>query len=201
MIRMFGLMCLVVLVGATLARTEETAPCPGNGQKPAEAPQVYVVQLTEFRMDQTAGTRLPTPEILESLEKAEQSGTIEVIETIRLSALQGHESTVQIGRTVLVSLGAAPAPGRPPVRQLQRERVGTLVKVTVEPVDEKVHVRLTYEASRLDDAAADDLPSETQSIQVQTVVTIDPATTFLAGGSTSKSSAFVALSVRALGGD
>lgn len=66
-------------------------------KKPVAALHSYVVKITEFRMNGHADEALPTKDIALSFEKLQKEGKADVLETVRLSVLEDHESMMQVG--------------------------------------------------------------------------------------------------------
>lgn len=171
---------------ATTTSVSETSGAPTN---------VYVVQLTEFRMKRASDVKMTAGEIIKEFEEKKDKGDIEIVETIRMSTLANFESMVQVGRKVTVVTGVMNAPGRAPVRQMQNQMVGTMVRLTAEPRDSKTMLRLSYEASRLDGEGEEDIPPDIKTFQIETSLLVDPAKLVLVGGSNADSTSYLVVSV------
>lgn len=155
----------------------------------------YVVQLTEFRMAKAADVNLSAGEIVKSLDELKENGEIEIIETIRLSALPRFESMMQIGKTASITVGVTNAPGRIQARQTQQQMVGTMVRLTAEPADGKILLKLAYEASRFEGEHSDETPPDIKTIQLNTTLLLEHSKTTLVGGTSAEATTFLAVSV------
>jgi hypothetical protein len=155
----------------------------------------YIVQLTEFRMKKSSDVQLSSIEILKSFDQLRDNGDIEIIETIRLSALPTYESMMQIGKKATVTVGVMNVPGRPQARQMQQEMIGTMVRLTAEPCDGKTLLKLSYEASRFEGERSNDSPPDTKTFQINTTLLLDRSKTTLVGGTSAESSTFLAVSI------
>ena len=155
----------------------------------------YIVQLTEFRFKKSSDMHIPSSEIVKSFDELKDNGDIEIIETIRLSALPSYESMMQIGNRATVTVGVMNAPGRGQTRQTQQQMIGTMVRLTAEPSDGKTLLKLSYEASRFEGEGSDDSPPDTKTFQINTTLLLDRSKTALVGGTSAGSSTFLAVSV------
>ncbi len=194
--RLSILLFLASIVISSASFSQEVQDTQDVSKKSGELLNVRVVQLTEFRMKKASDVHLSSSEIVKSFEEMKADGDIEVIETIRLSALPGHESMMQIGKTATVVVGVANAPGRGQVRQRQQQIIGTMVRLTAEPIDGKVLLKLSYEASRFEGEGSDDVPPDMKTFQVNTTLVLDPSQTVLVGGTSAESSTFLAVAVK-----
>jgi hypothetical protein len=182
----------------------------GQEEKPHEAgaasPKSYVVQFTEFRLKNAADPNLSAADIVQAFQQPNAEETLELIETVRLSALDGHESMVQFGKSAAVTMGVAnfggapnfPGGGRGNARQVQYRQVGTLVRLTAQSQAEKVLLKLSYEVSRLEapapDSAEDDAP-DVNVIQFNTTLLVEPGKPTLVGGTSAEPTDFLVVSV------
>ena len=78
---------------------------------------------------------------------------------------------------------------------MQQRQIGTLVRLTSRPKDEKVFLELFYEASRLEGAGTDDKPPDTVTVQFQTTLLIEPGTPTLIGSSSSDKTTVLLVSI------
>ena len=144
----------------------------------------YVVQFTEFKL-KTAGAELTTAAIMAAYERIQDSADIEVVETVRLSALEGFESMVQFGRRATVDVGVVNAgPGRQ-TRQTQQQMVGTTAQIIVQPKGEKLLLSLSYEASHFDGDGKEGSAPDTTSLQAKTTLMVEAGVPVLVAGATS----------------
>ncbi len=187
---------LVFMTASSFGSAQEIDSSQAALKQSSELGNVYIVQLTEFRMKKSADVHLSTSEIVKSFDEMKDNGDIEIIETIRLSALPSYESMMQIGRRATVTVGISNAPGRGQVRQMQEQMIGTMVRVTAEPCDGRTLLKLSYEASRFEGEGSDDSPPDTTSFQLNTTLLLEPSKTALVGGTSAGSSTFLAVSVK-----
>lgn len=161
--------------------------------KPAE--RRFVVQITEFRLPEAADPKLSSDELLKLYEKQRADGKAEVVEVLRLSALDGEEAMAQFGRRVAVTVGSVTAPARQPnaapavTRQVQHMMIGTMARVTVSSRDGQTTVDLVYESSRLESKGNDDVTPDTTSVQFKTRIAVTPGKPMLLGGTSAAGTA------------
>jgi hypothetical protein len=183
----------------------------GQEENPREAgaasPKSYVVQLTEFRFANAVDPKLTAAHIVHAFQQADAEKSFELIETVRLTALESHETMVQFGRNTAVTVGVANFSGAPNfpggrnTRQTQYRQVGTLVRLTAQSQAEKVLLKLSYEVSRLEAQAPDDLEADSPDvivIQFDTALLIEPGKPTLVGGTSAEPSNFLLVSVEEL---
>jgi hypothetical protein len=183
-------LCLIALSMSHLCFAQEVENSKSPPERGLGLAHAYMVQLTEFRIKKSTDAPVPTDEILKSFDELKDNGEIEIIETIRLSALPGYESMMQIGRRAAVTVGVMNAPGRGQTRQVQHQMIGTMVRLTAEPSNGKTLLKLTYEASRFEGEGTDDSPPDTKTLQFNTTLLLDPSKTSLVGGTSADSSTY-----------
>ena len=155
----------------------------------------YVIQVTELHTDVPIDAKMDSEELLDKFEQLKQDGKVELLKTVRLSALEGQESMAQFGRQTAVTDGTSQVmPGRA-VRNIRMTQVGTLVRVTVQRHEDEVLLKLTYEASRLGEQANQDSPPDVATVQCNTTLAVGRGQTVLAGGMFSANSTLLLVSV------
>ena len=179
----------LVIAGVSSAQDASTSS-DGAGK-----PSTYVVQLTEFRLNQTLDPSLSAAQILELVSKKDNNAGYEAIETIRLSTLSGMESMVQFGRRVNVTVGKTVTRGGETARNVQASDVGTIVRVTATPENGSVFLKLTYETSKLDGNGDEDTPPELTKTQISTTQLLELGQPRLVGSSTSTPTSVVVVTV------
>jgi hypothetical protein len=168
-----ALTAFLFLSAASLAQDEGARDTADKA--PESTLRSYVVQLTEFRWKGSTDPALSPRVIVRAVDQLRKDGKLDVIETVRLSALENHESMAQFGKSVPMTTGVADTrQGR--VRNVDFQQVGTMVKLTAVPKDGKVVLELQYEASRLNGEGAGDLPPSTLTTQFKTTPMIEPGT-------------------------
>jgi len=185
---------LAVVMASSLGSSQEIEKSQAASKKSSGSGNAYIVQLTEFRMKKS-DVHVSASEIIKLLDEMKDNGDIEVIETIRLSALPSYESMIQIGRRATITAGTMDAPGRGQTRLTQHQEIGTTVRLTAEPSGERTLLKLSYEAIRLEGEASDDIPPDTTAFEINTAMLLEPSKTVLVGGTSADSSAFLAVSV------
>jgi hypothetical protein len=182
--------------------------CLGNSSLGQDAPEPaaalpsassggesYLVQLTEFRIGDSSHAGWSTDEIVKRFERRDEGGDVEIVETIRLSAHRGCESMVQVGRRARVTVGVVTAPGRGSTRQMESHNIGTLVRLTAEPADGKVLLKLSYECSRFEGEGTDESPPDTTTFQIDTTLLLEAGKPTLVGGSSASPTSYLMVSV------
>jgi type II secretory pathway component GspD/PulD (secretin) len=156
-------------------------------------------------MKNAADPKLSAADIVQAFQQPKAEETLQVMETVRLSALEGHEAMVQFGKNAAVTVGVtnfSGAPnfpgGRGNARQVQYRQVGTLVKLTAQSQADKVLLKLSYEVSRLEGGSPDgpeaDAP-DMSVIQFNTTLLLEPGKPTLVGGTSAESTNFLLVSV------
>ncbi len=188
------LLALIVCLGNFALAVEDPKPA-GFFPRPKAGSESYLIQLTEFRVNDSAHARWSTDEILKRFERREGDETLEIVETIRVSALSGHESMVKVGRQARVAVGAITTPARAPTRQMESHSVGTIVSLIAEPADGMVLLKLNYSSSRFDEKGTDESPPDMVTVQYDATLLIDVGRTTLVGGSSAAPTSYLILSV------
>ncbi|MBI1313127.1 hypothetical protein GC176_17695 [bacterium] len=187
------LAALVPVSPAVFAQDEVTR----HGGVPDAKLQSYVVQLTEFRLNESADPTMKPQDIVKTFEKLTKDGKVDVIETVRLSALENYPSMAQFGRTAAVTTGVSISQrGRVPLKQ--QRQIGTLVQFTATPHNEKVLLKLQYEASRFDGAINDESSPDTLTTHFETTLLIAPGVPSLVGATTAGTTSVLLVSITEL---
>jgi type II secretory pathway component GspD/PulD (secretin) len=162
---------------------------------PVTAGAAHIVQVTELRANVPLALKTDSTELLAAVEQFQKDGKVDLLETVRIAALDGQEAMAQFGRQTAVTTGTTQsAPGRT-VRSIQMMQVGTLVRVTTQRQDGQVLLKLTYEASRLGEPVNEDSPPDVISVQCNTTLAVSPGQTVLAGGMSSGNSTLLLVTV------
>lgn len=154
----------------------------------------YNVELTEFRLKESLDPNLHVEKLAGVLREQKTSDIVELTETVRLSVLTNHESSVQFGKSVTVTVGAVvSANGR--ARSTQVRQVGTVARVTAMEEGGKVLLKLMYEASRNDGKGTDDSPPDVFTTKIETTILLKPDTPALIGGTSAEPSSYLLVTV------
>ena len=191
---MFRFLLGITLLGwlSSHAGAQDGKPQP---PPPVAAGASHIVQVTELRANVPLAPTMDSKELLAAVEQIRKEGKADLIETVRIAALDGQESMAQFGRQTAITTGTSQsAPGRM-VRSIQMTQVGTLVRVTTQSQDGKTVLKLTYEASRLGEPVNEDSPPDVISVQCNTTLVLSPGETVLVGGLSSAQSTFLLVTV------
>ena len=118
-------------------------------------------------MKKKSDVYISSSEVVKSFGELKENGDIEIVETIRLSALPSFESMMQMGKRATVTVGVSNAPGRGQTRQMQQQMIGTMVRLTAEPSDGKALLKLSYEASRFEGRGTDENGSDQGQFRIR----------------------------------
>lgn len=188
--RSLALLLVLGAWGAGVAAAQEDNPGAAS-PPPTPATRSYVVQFTEFRLQDSADPKLAAREIVQSFDALQAEGKLQVTETVRLSALEGCECMAQFGKQAAITVGVTRGQPAGYARQVQYQQVGTMVRVTAKAQQDRVALQLSYEASHLGESDADDRPPETSTIQYNTTLLLQPGAPALVGGSSAGPSSFL----------
>ncbi len=161
----------------------------------AVRPRTYVFQIAEIRTAEAAPVELTSAEVLKWLEEAQKSGQksgqIELLETVRLTVIEGQKSLAQFGRSVPVVTGESQTvEGRRQI--LERRDFGTIVNLVAKAIGDAVGVELGYEAARPSDGT-DGGPAEMTTTQVKSKLIVEPGKPTLVTAKSSKSGTYLVL--------
>ncbi|HYW78358.1 MAG TPA: hypothetical protein VE890_02240 [Thermoguttaceae bacterium] len=132
---------------------------------------------------------------MRTLDQLRKDGKIDLLETVRLSALEGHESMVRFGKLTTVTVAVQGIGQGRTVRRTDSRDVGTLVRLTARPEGEAILLTLQYEASRLDGPGQEDAPPDTGTVGVTTTMLIEPGQPTLAGSCRSDKTTLLIVSI------
>lgn len=174
-----------------LAQVRSSSPTlPPN----VKAEQFFVVQFTEFRFKHAPEVNRTANEIVQSYDLLNKEGKIELIESVRLTALEYHESTSQFGRTTSVTTGVTrTAQGQQ--RSVSNVPLGTMIQVTATPQDSKVLLKVAYTASRIDDNVVEEKQPEIVNVQFNTTLLLEIGKATLVGGTSSETNDFLMVTI------
>lgn len=205
MIRNLFIFCVAILLAESRGWAQDDADGPAA---PSVTTKSYVIELTKFRVKDSSIDQRSTDDIVKVFNRAkdnEEIDDVEIVETIRLTAVSGHQSMVQVGRVVAVTVGAVHRPGQPPVRNMQSQSIGTVVTATIVPDqtpndsgDGKVLLNLRYEASHHEGDGGDDSPPDTVSLQSEVKLAAELGKTVFVAGTSAERSSYLVVSVNEL---
>ena len=169
----------------TTAESEETVEAESKSWKR------YLVTVAEYRLREIGPSQLTTEGISAAIKDQKASP----VEAVMLSATEGNESRVSIGRTVSVAAGKVTARDRSTSRRTQRVDLGTIFSVELMSEGDQVKAGFSYEASRHLGEGTEDSPPEVVSTMIQTSQIFDLGQPTLVAASTSGGSSYVLLTI------
>lgn len=194
MVRLFSLATLLVCATSLLAQEAPSASTAGASDLEAVEIEVTIVQWVKHHGEATDSPTLDDID-LPSLEK---SGTIKVMERIRLSGLNQQRVYFQRGEQTPTVTGISNGP-RGAQRAIQYHMVGTSISITPAIRGDKIVLETKVERSTLDTQNGPALtdegenPKDRAAIVVsgvcQTTVAVSDGQTVLAGAIAHRSSA------------
>ena len=200
---LWALMIACGLAGIATAQDQPSQPVDPKPVTIAStgAGEVYRVSVTEVQFQGEAEVPKSGKDFPQLLEQLKQGGKVKLVETIQMSALTNQEAMAQFGRTVDVLVGMNMVPpgarggGGGPSRITSMRQVGTLLKVTIQPEQNKLHVKLMYEASRMATDGPDDRPQEMTTNVFGTTLLVEPGMPILIGSRNSDKNSLIYLVV------
>ena len=174
-------------------RQSNTSPDPS-----VKAEQSYFVQFTEFRFKHAVDLDVhrTSDEIVLSFDKLHKEGKIELIETIRLSALEYHENSVQFGKTMSVTSGVTRTAQGLQQQSRQTVPIGTMVQVKPTPQEGKVLLKVTYTVSRMHDNIGEEKQPDIVTVQLNSTLLLEIGKATLVGGFASDENDFLMVTIR-----
>ena len=159
-----------------------------------KAEQFFSVQLTEFRFKHPPEVNRTANEIVQSFDQLNKEGKIELIESVRLNALEYHESTAQFGKMTSVTQGVTrTAQGQQ--RSFSSLPLGTMIQVLATPQDSKVLLKIAYTASRIDENLSEEKAPEVVNFQFNTTLLLEIGKATLVGGVSSDTNDFLMVKI------
>lgn len=157
----------------------------------AVRPRSFVFQIAEIHTAEAAPIELTSSEVLKWLEGAQKSGQIELLETVRMTVVEGHQSLTQFGRSIAVVTGETQsAQGR--TQNRERREFGTIVNLAAKAIGDAVGVELGYDAARPGDGA-DGGAAAVTTTQVKTKLMVEPGKPTLVAAKSAKSGTYLVL--------
>jgi hypothetical protein len=183
---------ICALLFVTASAFAQDATTTGNA---ADSRASFVVQLTEYQLEQPIDQSLSAAAILEMLTTQRDGEKCRPVETIRLSTVSGTESMAQFGRVVNVIVGKATTARGETLRNMQAVDIGSMIRVTAIPQDERVAITLNFETSRISGDIDQDVPPSISKTQISTTQLLELGKPTLVGSSTTTSSSIFVVTV------
>ena len=127
-----------------LAIAEDPSPNSPDADVERVNGQGYFITLSEYKLLDPVPTAKTDEEIIRLIEERK----LEPVETIRLSAISGLESSVAFGKMVYVTVGQN-VNGRDRRSNITSFDTGTVLTITAAPQDDGVLVKIKYTSSRV----------------------------------------------------
>jgi hypothetical protein len=166
-----GIIALAIALHPLALAWGQEAP----GEK-AESPSRFVVELTQIVIPEadaeTVKSLLADAKQRDAaLNKLEEAGKIKLHQSILLTALENAQAMAQFGNRVPIVTGSTIGPGGR-TRNVHFENVGTLVRLTARLDGEKAMMEINFEDSRVEASNEPDLPASTNTLTVNSTVTM-----------------------------
>ena len=174
-------------------RQSSTTPDPS-----VKAEQSYFVQFTEFRYKHATDLDVhrTSDEIVLSFDKMLKEGKIELIETIRLTALEFHDNSVQFGKTTSVTSGVTRTAQGIQQQSRQSVPIGTLVQVKPTPQENKVLLKVAYTVSRMDNNIGEEKQPDIVTVNLNSTLLLEIGKATLVGGFASDENDFLMVTIK-----
>ncbi len=139
-----SLMLLVLWSTPALSQVTDLSVAPSADK----ATQVYTIQFIEFRTKPGVEFTDKGRDFTQTFEKAKTDGKVELVESMRLTALEKNPISVSFSKNIAITTGATQTQfGRS--RNMQQMQIGTSVEGIAMEKDGKVILNFTYQSSRL----------------------------------------------------
>lgn len=167
---------LVIAMVALLIGIVTTSP---SAQEPAAAASSttnnasnLVATLTEYRFKTQIDPKIDVTELLKQTEELKKQGSLESIETLRVSFREGTEFTFQHGKQVPFVTGTNVSASGKTLQNIQMREVGLILKLLATKAEGKINVDLEYDAARLEESK-DELPATVSKMRVNTKILLE----------------------------
>ena len=168
-ISLLGMVALLIGIVTTSPSAQEpvaTASAPNNNASN------LVATLTEYRLKTQIDPKIDTTEFLKQTEALKKQGSLESIETLRVSFREGTEFTFQHGKQVPFVTGTSVRASGETIQNIQMREVGLILKLLATKAEGKISVDLEYDAARLEESK-DDLPATVSKMRIGTKLLLE----------------------------
>ncbi|MEO8269081.1 MAG: hypothetical protein ABI557_05140 [Aureliella sp.] len=156
--------------------------------------QSYTVTVVELHLKEGVDSSLSPASISKDFEKLAAAGSLYLVETVSLTLVEKHQTNVQFGKTVAVTMGVTNSQfGK--TRNSTQIPLGTSVKATAEPLGDKVLLKLDYQASRITGEVNEDETPDVEQIQIDTSILLKLGQRVTVAGNSREDSKFLLVSV------
>jgi hypothetical protein len=166
----------------------------GQGQnalaQEALPPQSYMLTLVEFRMKVPEGGEMKVENIAKDYERLLAAGSLSSVETVRLSLLEGHPMEALFGKSTAIPTGVSQTVnGR--TRSMGQAQIGTSVKATALSKDDRVLLKLSYEASRIVGQIKEEVTPDIERIKIDSSLLLENGKRVVVAGTSAAESSYL----------
>lgn len=171
-----------------IARGEETPA------KNAKSLKTYTVTVVEFHLKSNAEPTAALSKIAEDFDKLSAGGDVSLVETVKVSVLEQHPTSVLFGKTMQVLSGVAQTQAGKQ-RSYKQHSLGTHLTVSAEPVEDQVLLKIKYEAMRIAGELKEELPPDFATTNVDSSALLKIGDRIVLAGDSAEGSTFLLVSV------
>jgi len=132
--------------------------------------------------------------IAQDFEKLSKRGDVSLVETVRLTAIEGYQASAMFGKMVAIVQGVTTGVNGKSRNMVQRS-LGTTLKVTAQSQDEKVLLKLNYQTTRMDGEAKKDAAQDMSTVAIDTNLLLKLDGRVVVAGTTESASTFLLVTV------
>ncbi|MEY4565420.1 MAG: hypothetical protein RLY14_390 [Planctomycetota bacterium] len=189
---------LLIAMVALLIGIVTTSP---SAQEPAAAASSttnnasnLVATLTEYRFKTQINPKIEVTELLKQTEELQKQGSLESIETLRVSFREGTEFTFQHGKQVPFVTGTNVSGSGRTLQNIQMREVGLILKLLATKAEGKINVDLEYDAARLVESK-DELPAMVSKMRVSAKLLLEAKTPVIVSNTSGDRSTILLLQI------
>jgi len=164
---------------------------PAGAKKPLRS---YTITVVEFHLKNGEDLSLSAATIAQDFEKLSKRGDVSLVETVRLTAIEGYQASAMFGKMVAIVQGVTTGVNGKSRNMVQRS-LGTTLKVTAQSQDEKVLLKLNYQTTRMDGEAKKDAAQDMSTVAIDTNLLLKLDGRVVVAGTTESASTFLLVTV------
>ncbi len=185
------IICAIALCMFVIAHACAQDDKPGASEAPL---RTYSIKIVEFRLKASADHSMTPAIIAKDLEKLIVAGNVSYHETLRVSALESHPTSVVIGKTVSVVTGVNQGINGK-TRSMTQRQIGTSMKATAESRKDKVFLKINYQATRIIGEAKEDIAPDMDTINVDTSLLLELGSPVVVAATSTAASTYILVTV------
>jgi hypothetical protein len=186
-----ALALFVAAAAIAFAQPDRRASGEPAPQEAIEA-RPFFVTFSEFRLTDSADPALSSADIVEAFQRMRQEGTLELVQTVRMTGMEREESEVLFGKSVPITTGETAGGKGVGATSVDWEEVGTFVTMQGTSQADGMLLRFRYESSGFDEGdAADPLTDRQARLRVSTAALLAPGKPALVGGTSADGSRYL----------